>query len=170
LPGLLVSEPAVDPTALIAPGAEVHGRVTIGPRVFILFGAVLRAEFDLIDVGAETNVQDNAVLHCDQGYPCIVGRRVTIGHSAVVHGAFVRDHALVGIGATMLNGSTLGEGSWLAAGSVLGEGKEIPPRTLAVGTPARPVRDLDDADLASAAEGVDHYLTLLDSYRTRFSM
>jgi carbonic anhydrase/acetyltransferase-like protein (isoleucine patch superfamily) len=162
-------EPVIDPSALIAPGAQVHGRVTIGPRVFVLFGVVARAELDQIRVGAETNVQDCAVLHCDEGIPCTIGERVTIGHGAIVHGATVGDRSLIGIGAILLNRSRLGEGSWLAAGSVLAEGKEIPPGTLAMGTPARPVRDLTDRDLARADQGVEHYLELVEAYRKRFS-
>ncbi len=146
----------------------MHGRVTVAERVFILFGTVIRAEFDEIRIGAETNIQDNSVLHCDEGLPCLLGRRVTVGHSAVVHGANVGDNCLVGIGAIMLNGSSLGEGAWLASGSVLTEGKEIPPWTLAVGIPARPIRELTEQEVARARDGVDHYLDLLGHYRETF--
>ncbi|MGH8913293.1 MAG: gamma carbonic anhydrase family protein [Acidimicrobiia bacterium] len=162
-------EPIIDPTALVSPGAHVYGQVRIDARVFVLFGVVIRAELDRIEVGAETNVQDNAVLHCDENIPCLLGSRVTVGHSAVVHGATVGDHCLVGIGAKLLNGSVLGEGAWLGSGSVLTEGKEIPPWTLAIGTPARPVRDLTDDERRRADEGVDHYLQLLDRYRGTFA-
>lgn len=150
---------------MVAAGAEIHGRVSIGPRVFILFGTVIRAEYDVIDIGAETNVQDNSVLHCDEGIPCLVGRRVTIGHRAVVHGARVGDRCLVGIGAIMLNRSSLGEGAWLGSGSVLTEGRQIPPWTLAVGAPARPIRELTADEIARAEDGVDHYLELMEHYR-----
>lgn len=160
--------PSIDPTAVIAPGAQVHGQVAIGPRVFILFGTVIRAELDRVEVGAETNIQDNSVLHCDEGIPCVLGRRVTVGHSAVVHGATVGDHSLIGIGARMLNGSVLGEGAWLAAGSVLTEGHQIPPRMLAIGVPARPIRELTADEVERANEGVDHYLELADLYREIF--
>ena len=86
-----VPAPSIDPGALIAPGAHIYGQVLLAERVFVLFGAVIRAELDRIEIGAESNVQDNAVLHCDEGIPCLVGERVTIGHSAVVHGA-IRSH------------------------------------------------------------------------------
>ena len=162
-------EPDIDPTALIAPGAHVYGRASIGARVFVLFGVVIRAEFDRIEIGAESNIQDNVVVHCDENVPCLIGNRVTVGHSAVVHGAAVGDGCLVGIGARLLNGSRLGEGSWLASGSVLTEGREIPPWTLAVGTPAKPLRELSDAEIQRAEEGVDHYLGLIDPYRRLFS-
>ena len=158
-------EPVIDPTALVLPGAQVRGQVTIGPRSFVLFGAVIRADMDRIVIGAETNIQDNAVLHCDEDIPCLLGNRITVGHSAVVHGAVVGDRCLIGIGAVLLNGSRLGEGSWLAAGSVLPEGREIPPWTLAMGTPARPVRDLTAAEIERADDGVDHYVALMERYR-----
>ena len=167
---LRLPEPRIDPTALIAPGAQVHGKVSVGARVFVLFGVVIRAEFDRIDIGAETNVQDNTVLHCDEGLPCLIGQRVTVGHSAVVHGAVVGDKCLVGIGAKLLNGSRLGEGAWLASGSVLTERKEIPPWTLAMGTPAKPMRELTEAEIARADDGVGHYLDLLEHYRRVFDV
>ncbi len=160
-----LSRPNIHPSALVAPGAQVFGDVTLEADVFVLFGALVRAEFDRVVVGAQTNIQDNAVLHCDEGIPTIVGSRVTVGHNAVVHGCEVGDGALVGIGALALNRSSIGEGSWLAAGSVLPEGKAIPPWTLAMGTPARPVRDLTHDEIARADEGVDHYLALLAAYR-----
>ncbi|HVR77110.1 MAG TPA: gamma carbonic anhydrase family protein [Acidimicrobiia bacterium] len=158
-------EPVIDPTAVVLPGARIHGQVTIGPRSFVLFGAVIRADLDRIVIGSETNIQDNAVLHCDEGIPCLLGDRVTVGHSAVVHGALVGDRCLVGIGGLLLNRSRLGEGAWLAAGSVLPEGREIPPWTLAMGTPARPIRELTAAEIARADEGVDSYVGLLGHYR-----
>jgi carbonic anhydrase/acetyltransferase-like protein (isoleucine patch superfamily) len=160
-----IPEPKIHPTALIAPGAQIYGDVTVDAEVFVLFGAVIRAELDRIEIGAESNVQDNSVLHCDEGIPCQIGERVTIGHSAVVHGATVGARALVGIGARALNRSTVGEGAWLAAGSVLAEGAAIPPRTLAMGVPAKPVRELTDDEVARADEGVDHYLELAIAYR-----
>lgn len=163
-----ITEPKIHETALVAPGAHIYGDVTLDADVFVLFGAVVRAELDRIVVGTETNIQDNSVLHCDEGVPTIVGRRVTVGHSAVVHGAEIGDHVLIGIGAKALNGSMIGEGAWLAAGSVLPEGKTIPPWTVAMGTPAKPVRDLTGEEIAHASEGVDHYLELADTYREIF--
>jgi carbonic anhydrase/acetyltransferase-like protein (isoleucine patch superfamily) len=157
--------PNVHPSALIAPGAHVYGDVTIGPEVFVLFGSVIRAEFDRIEIGAGTNVQDNSVVHCDEGTPCTIGERVTVGHGVVLHGAEVGDYALIGIGARVLNRSSVGEGSWLGAGAVLTEGSSIPPWTLAVGVPAKPIRAITDEEAAGAAEGVDRYIELAASYR-----
>lgn len=142
--------------------------MTIGARSFVLFGAVVRAELDRISIGEETNIQDNAVLHCDEDVPCVLGDRVTVGHLAVVHGSTVGERALIGIGAKALNRSLIGEGAWLGAGAVLPEGKEIPPWTLALGTPAKVVRDLTEDEIKRADEGVDHYLETAKVYREIF--
>lgn len=162
-----LTQPSIDPTAFVAPGVHLYGDVTIGPHAVVMFGTVIRAELDRIAVGAETNLQDNSVLHADEGIPCIIGRRVTVGHAAVVHGARIGDHCLVGIGALALNGSELGEGAWLAAGSVLPEGKSIPPWTLAVGTPAKPLRDLREDEIRRQDDGVDTYQRFGETYRSR---
>lgn len=153
---------------MVAPDAKVFGDVTVGGNTFILFGVVLRAELDRVIIGSESNIQDNTVVHCDEGIPCLIGDRVTVGHAAVVHGATVEDQALIGIGARALNRSTVGEGAILAAGSVLAEGKEIPPWTLGMGIPAKPMRDLTEAEIAKTAEGVDHYVELSVLYREIF--
>lgn len=160
-----LTSPHIDESAFVAANAVVRGAVTIGPRSVIMFGAVLRAEEEEIVVGAETNVQDNAVVHCDAGFPSRIGTRTTIGHGAVIHGALVGDGCLVGIGAMALNGSVLGEGAWLAAGAVLTEGKRVAPWTLAVGTPAKPLRDLTAAEIERQRSGVRTYLELGDRYR-----
>ncbi len=157
--------PHIDPDAVIASGAQIHGDVRIGARSFVLFGVVIRAELDKVTIGEETNIQDNSVVHCDEDVPCFLGNRVTIGHSAVVHGATVGDKALIGIGAKALNRSVVGEGAWLAAGSVLAEGKKVPPWTLAVGIPARPLRELTGDEIRRADDGVDHYVELAEAYR-----
>ena len=163
-----VPEPVIHPDAVISPGAQIWGQVEIGPEAFVLFGAAIRGELARVVVGAESNVQDNVVIHTDEGFPCLIGNRVTIGHSAVIHGATLADASLIGIGALALNGSKVGEGAWLAAGSVLPEGREIPPWTLAIGTPATPFRELTDDEIRRASEGVDHYLQLADIYQEKF--
>ncbi len=162
---LRLPQPVVDPTAFVAAGAQLHGRVTIGPDAVIMFGVVMRAEFDVIRIGARTNIQDNSVLHCDDDIPCLIGDDVTVGHAAVVHGATIGDHCLVGIGARALNNSAMGEGSWLAAGSVLPEGKTIPAWTLAMGIPAKPFRELTAEEIERQADGVATYQVLGATYR-----
>ncbi len=166
---LNLGTPRIDPAAFIAPGAQIFGDVAIAAQAVIMFGVVARAEFDRIDVGAETNIQDNTVLHSDEDLPCLIGNRVTVGHSAVVHGATVGDNCLVGIGARILNRAVLGEGAWIAAGSLLTEGKEIPPWTLAMGMPARPIRDLTEAEIERQRSGIDDYLRIADAYRRLFA-
>lgn len=166
----MLSVPHVDPSSFVAPSAQIHGSVTVGPYAVIMFGAVLRAEYESIVIGAESNVQDNSVFHADEGFPTTIGRRVTVGHAAVVHGATVGDHCLVGIGSIMLNGSSLGEGAWLAAGSMLTPGKEIPPWTLAAGSPAKPIRDLRPEEIKSQDDGVANYLHFAELYRERFAI
>ncbi len=160
-------EPKIHPEAYVAPNAVVRGSVMIERLAVVMFGVVIRAEFDVIEIGEETNIQDNSVVHCDGGIPTMIGSRVTVGHAAVIHGSTIGDHCLVGIGARALNGSTLGEGSWLAAGSVLPEGREIPPYTLAMGIPAKPVRELRPEEVQRQRSGVDDYLRLGASYRLR---
>ena len=161
---LEIGQPQIDPSAFVAPTAVLHGRIAIGPHAVIMFGTVIRAELDSVQVGAETNIQDNCVLHVDEGFPVMVGERVTVGHAAVIHGARVGDNCLVGIGARVLNGAEMGEGSWLAAGSILTEGKTIPPWTLAVGIPARPLRELTADEIAQQSDGVDHYVRFGTAY------
>ena len=157
--------PRIHRSAFVASSARIHGDVEIGERAVVMFGVAIRAEFDVVEIGSETNLQDNVVVHCDEGIPTSIGRRVTVGHGAIVHGATVGDGCLVGIGACALNGSEMGEGSWLAAGSVLTEGRSIPPWTIAVGTPARPLRELTEAEIERQSSGVDHYLALAEHYR-----
>ena len=159
-----LASPQIDPTAFVAPTAVLYGDISVGPRAVIMFGTVIRAELDTVEIGAESNVQDNCVLHVDTGFPLRLGNRVTVGHAAVVHGANIGDHCLVGIGSRALNGSVLGEGAWLAAGSILTEGKTIPPWTLAMGIPAKPLRELTEAEIAAQSAGVDQYLRFGETY------
>lgn len=159
-----LGQPQVDPSAFVAPTAVLFGNIAVGPRAVIMFGTVIRAELDSVTIGAESNVQDNCVFHVDEGFPVLLGSRVTVGHAAVVHGAAIGDNCLVGIGSRALNGSELGEGSWLAAGSILTEGKKIPPWTLAMGIPAKPVRLLTEQEIAAQSEGVDQYLRFGAAY------
>lgn len=164
-----MTTPTIHPGAFVAPDAQIHGEVVIDDRVVVMFGVVMRAEFDRITVGVETNVQDGTVVHCDAGVPVRIGRSVTIGHAAVVHGATIGDHCLVGIGSRALNESILGEGAWLGAGSVLTEGREIPPWTLALGIPARPVRELTEDEIRRQRDGVADYQRIAEMYRRRFN-
>lgn len=128
--------PRVHPNAWLAPTAIVIGDVEIGPGASVWFGAVIRGDEDRISIGAGANVQDNAVIHCSEGLPTIVGDNVTIGHNACIEGCQVGEGATVGTAAVMLQRSRLGAGSMLAAGAVLLQGREVPEGMLAAGSPA----------------------------------
>ena len=160
-----LATPTVDPTAFIAPGVHIYGDVVVGANAVLMFGTVIRAEFDRVTIGANTNIQDNCVLHVDDGIPCTVGSNVTVGHAAIVHGATIGDHCLVGIGARALNNSELGDGAWLAAGAVLAEGRSIPPWTIAVGIPAKPLRELTEAEVERQRNGVADYQRIAAAFR-----
>lgn len=162
-----LAEPVIHPTAVVAETAVIRGQVTIHPHAFILFGVVIRAEVDQISVGEATNIQDNSVVHCDRAAPCRIGNRVTVGHLALVHGAQIGDHCLIGMGAKVLNGAEVGEGAWVASGSLVPERKKIPPWSLAMGTPARVVRDLTDEEIQFQDQGISDYLKLAAAYKNQ---
>jgi carbonic anhydrase/acetyltransferase-like protein (isoleucine patch superfamily) len=151
--------PQIDPSAFVAPGAMVVGDVRLEARTSVWFNAVLRGDSDSVRVGAETNIQDTAVLHTDAGSPCTVGERCTVGHGAVVHGCTIARGSLVGMGAVVLSGAVVGEESLVAAGALIAPGREFPPRSLIVGSPARRLRELSDEDVERLIRpGVEHYL------------
>lgn len=157
--------PTIDPTAFIAENATVIGRVTLGAGASVFFGAVIRADRDEIVLGAGSNLQDNAVLHCDSGVPTRIGSKVSIGHGAVVHGATVEDGCLIGMGATVLNRSVIGAGSLVAAGAVVLEGTVIPPGSLVAGVPAKVRRELTEEERAGIQINAQTYLELSAAYR-----
>jgi carbonic anhydrase/acetyltransferase-like protein (isoleucine patch superfamily) len=127
----------------IAPDAHVMGRIRLRAGVGIWFGAVLRGDNELIEIGAGSNVQEGAMLHTDMGSPLTVGADVTIGHHAILHGCTVGDGSLIGMGATILNGASIGSGCLVGANALVTEGKSFPDGSLIVGSPAKAVRALD---------------------------
>ena len=127
---------SIDSSAFIHPLAAIIGDVTIGPRVSVWPTAVIRGDTDRIYIGADSNVQDGAVLHVDHGFPLVIGERVSIGHRAVLHGATVENDCLIAMGAILLNGVVVGAGSLVGAGAVCREGMRIPPRSVVLGVPA----------------------------------
>jgi carbonic anhydrase/acetyltransferase-like protein (isoleucine patch superfamily) len=146
--------------AWIAPNATVSGRVTIGARASVWYGCVLRGDLEPIAIGDETNVQDLSVVHVDRGFPAVVGRRVTIGHRAVVHGCTVEDEAVVGMGAVLLTGCKIGRGALVAAGAVVSEGFEVPAGAIVAGVPARMVGQVTPELAERFRAGVESYLEL----------
>jgi len=159
----------IHPSVFIAPGATVLGEVHIGAGVGIWFGAAMRGDTERIEIGEGSNVQEQCVLHGDPGFPCIIGRHVTIGHGAIVHGATVEDDALIGIGAIVLNGARIGRGAVIAAGALVPEGKEIPPGMLVVGTPGKVVKPVPEELAERTREGNRHYIELAARYRQAMS-
>jgi carbonic anhydrase/acetyltransferase-like protein (isoleucine patch superfamily) len=134
--------PEVAADAWVAPSAELMGKVRLGARASVWFGAVLRGDNELIAVGEGTNVQDHAMCHTDMGFPLTVGRDCTIGHRATLHGCTIGDESLVGMGATILNGAVIGRNCLIGACALVTEGKEIPDGSLVIGSPGKVARSL----------------------------
>lgn len=162
------SVPEIDPTAWVAEGAIIVGRVRLKARSSIWFGCILRGDQQWIEVGEETNVQDGSILHIEQDAPCILGNRVTLGHHAIVHGSTVGDGALIGISATVLSHCTIGEGALIAAGAVVLEKTVVPPHTLWAGCPARQIKELNPEQRERLAATYRHYVNNSIGYRAAF--
>ncbi|MBM4438571.1 MAG: gamma carbonic anhydrase family protein [Actinobacteria bacterium] len=143
--------PAIGVGAFIAPGAQLIGDVRVGDRASVWYNAVLRGDLAPVIIGAETNVQDGCVLHVDEGRPCIIGARVTLGHMAIVHGATIEDECLIGIQSTILSGAVIRRHSIVGAAALVAEGKAFPPNSVLLGVPAKPVREVQP-------EEVDHLI------------
>lgn len=160
--------PKLHPGAWVAPGAVVVGDVELGEDASVWYGCVLRGDVHSIRVGPRTNLQDLCVVHVTAGrFGARIGAEVTVGHRAVVHGCTVGDGALIGIGALVLDGAEVGEGALVGAGAVVTPGTRVPPATLVVGTPARPVRTLGDAELAAQRERTLRYVETARAHRGR---
>jgi carbonic anhydrase/acetyltransferase-like protein (isoleucine patch superfamily) len=142
----------------IAPSAAVIGKVRLKIDCSVWFGAVLRGDNEWIELGERSQIQDNATLHTDPGFPLTIGPDCVIGHNVILHGCTIGAHSLVGMGAIVLNGARIGAGSLVGAGALITEGKSFPERSLIVGAPARAVRTLDDAAAKTIAAGVDFYV------------
>ena len=151
----------IDPSAHVSPAAGIVGDVTLGARVCVLAGAQLRGDIEPIVVEDEANIQEGAIVHVDEDCPARIGRHATIGHGAIIHGCTIGENALIGMGAIVLNGARVGEGAVVSAGALVTQGKEIPPHTLAIGTPAKVVRTLSDEEVAAlCTRNSDHYIEI----------
>ena len=156
---------SIDSSAFIHPLAAIIGDVTIGPRASVWPTAVIRGDTDRILIGADSNVQDGAVLHVDHGFPLVIGERVSIGHRAVLHGATVENDCLIAMGAILLNGVVVGAGSLVGAGAVCREGMRIPPRSVVLGVPGRVAREASSEIAARIQQTVVSYLMLQEEYK-----
>ena len=152
--------PQVQQAAFVAPNATLAGEVVLQPGSSVWYGAVLRADTGRITVGENTNVQDNAVLHTGPGLDVTLGRGVSVGHSAVVHGCTVGDNCLIGMHATILNGAVIGAGSLIAAGALVPEKAVIPAGSLVVGVPGRVLRPVSAAQTAAILNNEKEYTAL----------
>ncbi len=158
-------QPKIGQGTFIAETAVLVGDVVVGERCSIWYGAVLRGDVFHIRIGDETCIQDNAVLHVSHGRNAtLVGSRVTVGHSVNLHGCVIRDHCIIGMGTIVLDGAEVGEHCIVGAGSLVTPGASIPPGTLALGSPARPKRDLTAEELGWLEVAAQHYVDLARLY------
>ncbi len=148
----------------IADNATLIGSVRLAAGASVWFGVVIRADNDSISIGERSNIQDNAVLHTDAGIPLLLGHHVTVGHQAVLHGCSVGDASLIGIGAIVLNGARIGANCLVGAGALIAEGKSYPERTLILGSPAKVVRELSDAEVAGLHASAEGYFQRWQDY------
>ena len=155
----------IDPSAFVAPTAVVLGDVTLGSDASVWYHAVLRGDLAPIRIGAESNFQDGSIVHVDEGVPCIVGRRVGVGHRVILHGCTVEDECLIGMGSVVLNGVRVGTGSVVAAGAVIPEGVVIPPGSLVMGVPGRVVRTVDEQLRERVRSTWAHYVAMARGHR-----
>ena len=158
--------PDIHPSAYVAAEAGLIGKGRLGERASVWSGAVLRGDNEPIIIGDESNVQEGAVLHTDPGSPLEVGRKVTIGHQAMLHGCKIGDGSLIGIQAVVLNGAVIGKECLVGAGAIVTEKKVFPDRSLILGAPAKVVRQLTDEEAAKLASGSNNYATRGGHFKT----
>ena len=157
-------EPTLEKGAWVAPSADLIGDVRLGARASVWFGAILRGDNTPLILGEETNFQDGAIGHSDPGFPLTIGARVTVGHQAILHGCTVNDDSLIGMGARILNGAVIGAGCIVGAGALITEGKRFESGSLIVGSPARVVRQLTDAERELLRASAAHYADKAERY------
>ena len=158
--------PQIDPEAWVAEQAQVIGMVRLDAGASVWFGATLRGDNALIHLGAGSNVQESSVLHTDPGLPLTVGRNVVIGHQAMLHGCTIGDGSLIGIQAVILNRAKIGRECLIGAGALIPEGKEIPDRSLVMGSPGKVVRQLTDEEAAQLTRNAQNYAQRAALFRT----
>ncbi|MEH6522058.1 gamma carbonic anhydrase family protein [Sulfitobacter sp.] len=149
--------PQIDPTAWVAPDANVIGDVVLEEKTSVWFSCTLRGDNERITVGAGSNVQENCVFHTDIGFPLNIGVNCTIGHKVMLHGCTIDDNSLIGMGATILNGAKIGKNCLIGAGALITENKVIPDGSLVMGAPGKVVRTLDEAAIQGLTMSAIHY-------------
>lgn len=157
--------PVIDADAWVAESAVLIGRVELAGSASVWFNATLRGDNDLIRIGARSNVQDGTVIHTDEGAPALIGEGVTVGHQVMLHGCTIGDGSLIGIQAVILNRAKIGRDCLIGAGSLITEGKEIPDRSMVMGSPGKVVRTLTGEEVERIRRGNQHYVEEAQRYR-----
>ena len=159
--------PKTEKAAFLAPNCAIAGDVTLEQGTSVWYSAVLRADDSPIVVGEDSNIQDNATLHANEGYAIHIGREVSVGHNAIVHGATIGDRVIIGMNATVLDGAKIGDDCLIGAGALVTGGTVIPSGSLVMGVPARVVRPLSQEQLAMLRENAQEYIQLSVKYAKR---
>lgn len=157
--------PDIHPSAYVTESANVIGKVRIEANASVWFGVTIRGDNELITIGEGSNVQENSVLHTDPGMPLTIGKNVTVGHQAMLHGCTVGEGSLIGIQAVVLNGAKIGRNCLVGAGALVTEGKEFPDNSLIIGAPAKAVRTLSEDDVARMQRGTQTYVARAQAYK-----
>ena len=157
--------PALADTAWVADSAQVIGNVTLAEGSSVWFGVVIRGDTEAISIGRASNIQDNSVLHADHGMPLVIGEQVTVGHQAMLHGCTIGDGSLIGIQAVVLNGAKIGKNCLVGAGALVTEGKEFADGCMILGSPAKAVRQLSEAQVEALKLSAQHYMDNARRYK-----
>ena len=152
----------------IAPDAIVIGSVVLEPNASVWFGCVVRGDDDTITIGENSQLQDGCVLHVDSGFPITIGKNVSVGHMAMLHGCTIGDGTLIGIKAVILNGAKIGRNCLIGANALIAEGKEIPDGSLVIGSPGRVVRSLSEDEIRRIRSDTNHYVQMFRRYQKEF--
>ena len=161
--------PEIDPSAYLADSATVIGKVHLGANVSVWFGATLRGDTEPLVIGDNSNLQESCVLHTDTGYPLTIGKNVTVGHQAMLHGCTIGDGSLIGIQAVVLNGAKIGKNCLVGAGALVTEGKEFPDGSVIMGSPAKVVRSLSPEQMQGLRFTAQHYIDNALRYKASFN-
>jgi len=159
--------PQIDDTAFVADSANVIGKVHLAAHSSVWFDVTIRGDNELISIGENSNVQESAVLHTDMGFPMSIGKNVTIGHQAMLHGCTVEDGALIGIQAVVLNGAVIGKNCLVGAGALVTEGKHFPDNSLIIGSPAKVARTLSEIEISHMHQNTANYVQRAQQFKTK---
>ena len=157
--------PVIDDSAFVAHDCDIIGDVTLEKNTSVWFQTVIRGDKDTIHIKEGSNIQDHCTLHTDPNHQLIIGKNVTIGHQAMIHGAVIEDEVLIGMGAILLNGARIGRHSIIGAGALVKENQVIPENSLVVGCPARVIRQVSEEQIRDIIENAEHYQALAKEYK-----